>query len=344
MANKLFFGMDIGDSSIKLVYLQKDNQGSKLIAYGLAPTPGNGMNSEADFDKDAIVEIIKRLVKETKVNTNQVVLSLPESQIFTRVIEMPVMSEKELASAIKFECEQYIPRPINEVSLRWQILNKGDKETNKKMEILLVAAPLNFIEKYMEIMERAELKAVAMETDLLAQARSLVGNNPYSPTTMIISIGSTSTDLSIMRSGMVSFTRSIASGGNVLSRSIASDLALEFEQADQYKKTYGLLEDQLEGKVMSAIKPTFELIVNEIKKAIAFYQSKNPNDQVKRVVLSGGTARMPGLLIFLANALGIEAQVGDPWFNIKKDPSIESQLSEDAPMYSVAVGLALKEI
>lgn len=344
MANKLFFGMDIGDSSIKLVYLQKDAQGSKLIAYGLAPTPGNGMNSEADFDKDAIVEIIKRLVKETKINTNQVVLSLPESQIFTRVIEMPIMSEKELVSAIKFESEQYIPRPINEVSLRWQILNKGDKETNKKMEILLVAAPLTFIEKYMEIMERAELKAVAMETDLLAQARSLVGNNPYSPTTMIISVGSTNTDLSIIRSGMVSFTRSIASGGNVLSRAIASDLVLEFEQAEQYKKTYGLLDDQLEGKVMMAIKPTFELIINEIKKAISFYQSKNPNDQVKRIVLSGGTAKMPGLLIFIANALGIEAQVGDPWFNIKKDPSIESQLSEDAPMYSVAVGLALKEI
>jgi len=344
MANKLFFGMDIGDSSIKLVYLQKDAQGSKLIAYGLAPTPGNGMNSEADFDKDAIVEIIKRLVKETKINTNQVVLSLPESQIFTRVIEMPIMSEKELVSAIKFESEQYIPRPINEVSLRWQILNKGDKETNKKMEILLVAAPLTFIEKYMEIMERAELKAVAMETDLLAQARSLGGNNPYSPTTMIVSVGSTNTDLSIIRSGMVSFTRSIASGGNVLSRAIASDLVLEFEQAEQYKKTYGLLDDQLEGKVMMAIKPTFELIINEIKKAISFYQSKNPNDQVKRIVLSGGTAKMPGLLIFIANALGIEAQVGDPWFNIKKDPSIESQLSEDAPMYSVAVGLALKEI
>src|SRR4051812_42099717 len=103
MANKNFFGLDIGDSSIKLVYLQKDNQGSKLLAYGLAPTPGNGMTSEADFDKEAIVEIIKRLTKETKVNTNQVITALPESQIFTRIIEMPPMSEKELSSAIKFE-------------------------------------------------------------------------------------------------------------------------------------------------------------------------------------------------------------------------------------------------
>ncbi len=343
MANKNFFGLDIGDSSIKLVYLQKETQTSKLIAYGLAPTPGNGMNSEADFDKNAIVEIIKRLIKETRINTNQVVVALPESQIFTRVIEMPFMSEKELGAAIKFESEQYIPRPIDEVSLKWQILNKGDKE-GKKMEILLVAAPLSLIDKYTEILSKADLKPIAIETDLLAQARSLVGNNPYSPTTLIISTGSTNTDLSIIRGGMVSFTRSISSGGNVLTRAVASDLSLEFEQADQYKKTYGLLEDQLEGRVMSAIKPTFELIVNEIKKAINFYQTKNPNDQVKRIVLSGGTAKLPGLLIFIANALGVEAQVGDPWFNIKKDPSIESQLNEDAPVYSVAVGLALKEV
>lgn len=344
MANKNFFGLDIGNSSIKLVHLQKDNQSAKLLAYGLAPTPGNGMVSEADFDKEAMVEVIKRLVKETKVNTNQVITSLAESQIFTRVIDMPPMSDKELASAIRYEAEQYIPRPLAEVSLRWQILNKGEKEKNAKMEILLVAAPLNVIDKYSEVLMKADLKPIAMETDLLAQARALVGNNPYSPTTMIISIGSTNTDLSIIKGGAVSFTRSILTGGNTLTRAIASDLSLEYEQAEQYKRTYGLLEDQLEGKVMSAIKPTFEVITNEIKKAIAFYQTKNSNDQVKRIVLAGGTAKLPGLLIFLANALGIEVQVGDPWFNIKKEPSIESQLAEDAPLYSVAVGLALKEI
>lgn len=344
MANKIFFGLDIGDSSIKLVHLQKDGQTSKLIAYGIAPTPGNGMNSEADFDKDAIAEIIKRLVKETRVNTNQVVVSLPESQIFTRVIEMPPMADKELPAAINFESEQYIPRPLNEVSLRWQILTKGDKAKGTKTEVLLVAAPLNVVDKYVQILQKADLKPIAMETDMLAQSRSLVGNNPYSPTTMIISTGSNSTDLSIIRGGMVSFTRSIASGGNVISRAVASDLGISYEQADQYKKTYGLMEDQLDGKVMAAIKPTFELIINEIKKAISSYQTKNSNDQVKRVVISGGTAKLPGFLIFLANALGIEAQIGDPWFNIKKDPNIEAQLAEDAPLYSVAVGLALKEV
>jgi type IV pilus assembly protein PilM len=344
MARKNFFGLDIGNSSIKLVHLQKDPQGSKLLAFGLAPTPGNGMSSEADFDKEAIVEIIRRLVKETKVNTNLAIVSLPESQIFTRVIEMPIMSDKELESAIKFEAEQYIPRPLAEVSLRWQILSKGDKAKGQRMEILLVAAPLSLIDKYAEIISRADIKPIAMETDLLAQARSLVGNNPYSPTTMIISIGSTNSDFSIIRGGMVSFTRSIGAGGVNMTRSISTDLSIDSEQAEQYKKTYGLLENQMEGKVMAAIKPSFELIVTEIKKAIAFYQTKNPNDQVKRLVLAGGTAKLPGLLIFLANALGIEAQVGDPWFNIKKDPSIENQLAEDAPIYATAVGLALKEI
>jgi type IV pilus assembly protein PilM len=344
MAKKAHFGLDIGLSTIKLVYLQKDKQDSHLIAYGMAPTPNGGMLSESDYDKQSLVEIIKRLCKETKVNTNYAVVSLPESQVFTRIIEIPPVSDKELASAIQFEAEQYIPRSLSEVSFKWQVISKGDKSKNQNTVVLLVAAPTNLVNKYIDITKKAGLKLLAMETDLLAQARALVGNNPFSPTTMIVSIGSSSTDLSIVKGGSIYFTRAISSGGNTLTKAIMSDFSLEESQAESYKTTYGLLEDQFEGKVFNSLKPSIELIISEIRRAMSFYQTKNPNDAVKRIVLSGGSAKLPGLLIYFANSLGTEVQIGDPWFNIKKDSNIINQLNEDASIYSVAVGLALKEV
>lgn len=344
MSKKSFFGLDIGYSTIKLVYLEHEKQSGKLLAYGMAPTPKGGMLSEADFDKQSLVEIIKRLCKETRVNTEYAVVSLPESQVFTRIIEIPAVADKDLANAIQFEAEQYIPRSLSEVSFKWQIINKGDKVKGTNTVVILVAAPLTLIQKYIDITRKAGLKIIAMETDLIAQARALVGNNPYSPTTMIVSIGSFNTDLSIIKGGSIYFTRAIASGGTTMTKSIMSDFSLEEEQAENYKRTYGLLEEHFEGKVFNSLKPTLELITNEIRRAISFYQTKNPNDQVKRVVLSGGSAKLPGLIIYLANSLGTEVQIGDAWFNIKKDKSIEAQLSEDAPIYSIAVGLALKEV
>lgn len=344
MAQKQFFGLDIGSSSIKVTYLRNDKKKSTLLAYGMAPTPGNGMLSEADFDKQALVEIIKRLVRETKIDTPYVCVSLPESQVFTRVIEIPPVSEKETAQAISFEAEQYIPRPLSEVSLKWQIISKGDKTNNLNTQVLLVAAPLNIVNKYVEIMQRCNLKAVALETDILAQSRAIVGNNPFSPTTLIASIGHLSTDISVIKSGTVFFTRVIATGGNTLTKAIMSDFSLPFEQAEQYKKTYGVLENEFEGKVFHSVKPHIELIFSEIKRSLDFYTTKNPNDPIKRVVITGGTAKLPGILLYSATILGTEVQIGDPWFNITKDDRISVQLNEDAAYYPVSVGLALKEV
>ncbi|MDP2671391.1 MAG: type IV pilus assembly protein PilM [bacterium] len=338
------FGLDIGTHSIKAVQLGGSSERPSFVAAGQVNTPVS-IASASEEDHQKIAEAIKALHRETHISTDKVVTALPESQIFTRVVELPVLSEAEVKNAIKWEAEQYVPIPISEVKLDWQILstiNTPDKK--QKMEVLLVAAPTSLINNYLQILKMAGLSAIALETEITAVVRALVQRVAGTPTTMVVSIGASTTDLSIVTTNQINFTRSIATGGSALARGVAQDLGFEVDQATEYMKTYGLDATQLEGKVLQAIKPIFDVIVNEIRRALAYYTTRHPESSVKRVVLAGGTAKLPGLVVYLAEILGLEVQLGNPWDGISLPSSLSQKLTEDAVSYPVAVGLALKTI
>ncbi|MCH7541979.1 type IV pilus assembly protein PilM [Patescibacteria group bacterium] len=336
------FGLDIGTYSIKAVQFSGSAEKPVFIAAGQVRTPPKKQNVDAQKSNSEIANAIKTLHKEAHMSTNKVITAFPESQIFTRVVEMPQLSSSELKKAINWEAEQYVPIPINEVKLDWQIL--GDSKTTGKVEVLLIAAPINLINQYMDILKQAGLSPLSLETEITAVSRSLVQRIEGAPTTMVISIGASTTDLSIIEDRRISFTRSIASGGLALARGVAQELGFETDQAIEYMKTYGLDPTSLEGKIMQAIKPVFDIIVNEVKRSLAFYATKHPESQVKRVIVTGGTAKLPGLVVYLAEALGLEVQVGNPWEGISMPSQIAKKLTEDATSYAVAVGLALKQV
>ena len=339
------FGLDIGSSTIKAVQLGGSFESPTFITAGQFPTPSQATLSESEEDIKAVAETIKTLHKEAKITTDKVVTALPESQIFTRVVEMPQLSKQEIQSAIDYEAEQYVPIPLSEVRLTWQILSsRVGPDKKPKVDILLVAAPNNLINKYLRILKAAALTAVSLETETTAVVRALVQRIEGSPTTLIISIGASTTDLTIIENTQINFTRSIATGGSALARGVANDLGFETDQAVEYMKTYGLDSTQLEGKVMQSIKPIFDVIVNEVRRALAYYSGRYPSKPVKRVVLAGGTAKLPGVVIYLAEVLGLEVQMGNPWDGIGLPPNISKKLIDEGTSYSVAVGLALKPI
>jgi type IV pilus assembly protein PilM len=343
MAAQDFFGLDVGTSSIKAVQVKREGIVSKLVTAGYIVAPIKKVLSESAVDQESIASAISKLISSLKISTSNVVSALPESQIFTRVIEMPILNDRELASAIKWEAEQYIPVPLTEVNLAWQVLSRPVKvEAGAKMEVLLIAAPKVLVEKHVKILKMAGLNPVGLETEVVAAVRALV--DKASPTTVVISIGAYTTDICIARMGILSSTRSIATGGEALTKAIAEDLGFDQAQAEEYKKTYGLLENELEGKIMATIKPVFEVIVGEIKKAILAYESKKSGDQVKRVILSGGGGKLPGAIEYLVSEFGLEVQLGDPWFFLEKGPYISKQLLEDRPLFAIATGLALRKI
>ena len=338
------FGLDIGTHSIKAVQLGGQPTRPVFIAAGQVPTPAQNQSQESsEEDIKIIAETVKKLYQEAHISTNKVVTALPESHIFTRVVELPNLSDKEVQSAIQWEAEQYVPIPMNEVRLDWQILSRPKQSgSSEKVEVLLVAAPKILIEKYLNIIKGAGLNALSLETEITSVVRSLVQRVEGTPTTMVISVGASTTDISIVSANEISFTRSIATGGLALARGVAQELGFELDQAIEYMKTYGLESNQLEGKVMQAIKPIFDVVVNEIRRALAYYGGKHGDAPVKRVVLTGGTARLPGLVLYLAEALGLEVQIGNPWEGISLPSQVSQRLIQEGTSYAVAVGLALK--
>lgn len=264
-----------------------------------------------------------------------------------RVLKLPVMSEKELKSSIAFEAEQYIPIPIKEVNFDSQILDKDTLEKDK-MNVLMVAAKKTIIDKYVYILTKAGLVPKALEPGALAIGRVFSDSAADQNTGVIIlQIGATDSQIVISAGGHVRFTRSINIGGVDLTKAVEQTLGFDMIQAEEYKKTYGLDAKQAEGKVASAIRPVFDQILNEVKRARVFYTTHNPNVMINRAIIGGGTALMPGLLYYVANNLDIEVELANPWKNIEFSKALEQEkeaIIEHAPTYVTAVGLGLKGI
>lgn len=344
--SEAFFGLDIGSHSIKVVELERKNESLKLLTYGSIESQAGAVFSESELDQKKLSQKIKELIKETRIRSRNVVTAFPESLIFTRVIEIPEMNEHELKNAISWQAEQYIPVPISDIKLSWQILEKKSFDKHQKMKVLLVAAPLNLIDRYLKILSEAQLTPLIFETEILAIVRALDLPETGQPTTAFVSIGATTSDICISDHGIIQFTRSIGTGGIALARAIAQELGFDLAQAEEYKKSYGLLEDQLGGKILQTIKPVFDVIASEIDKAILSYQTRSPAQPVRRVVLTGGSTQLPGVVVYLAETLGMEVQIGDPWQNIQKTPEQEEKLKdvESQVNYAVAVGLAKRKV
>ena len=341
---KTFVGLDIGFSSIKVVSLEKDGNLAKLKTLGSIPSPVPGILSDSDTDLEAVAESIKKLLSATQITERDIIAALPESKVFTRIIDdLPYLDDNELSSAIKYAAEEFIPMPVAEVNLNWQVLYRSDKKAKEtRTVVMVVASPKNMVLKYIKVLDLAGCKPKALETETIAVTRAIVGNNPISPDTLIVQLGATTTDFAVVSKGLVWLTRSISTGGLALTRSLAQHFNFEMPQAEEYKKVYGMNKDQLGGKVFEALKPVADIIMGETKRVIQAFEAKYPQNSIKRVVLSGGGAKLPGSVIYFASNLGLEVQEADPWFSIQKDKNITAKLAQEAPSYSVAVGLALR--
>lgn len=334
-------GIDIGTHSIKLIEIGREKDVLTLLAAGSVPTPNKALSSPVEADLEAVAYIIKQLVHDTGAKSDKVNIALPESQVFTRVIEVPPLSERELTSAIQWEAEQYIPLPLDQVNMDFTILRQASETTTGKMEVLLIAAPKALVERYMSILELSDLTPAFAETEIVASSRAISQSVANLHNVMLLSIGSQTTELTILHDGVIAFTRSISAGGEALSRALSQSLDFTVVQAEEYKKTYGLQRGLLEGKLITAMEPVMATILSEVKRAIAFFGEKYAQDRIEAVVLAGGSAKLPGLVSYITEQIAIETQIANPWVGIQKDPRF-AILSTEAPIFTVVAGLAMR--
>lgn len=333
-------GIDIGSKAIKLVEIEKSGGGFNLLASGVVGLSGTSVDritEEKEFA--AVSQIIRKLHSEAGLRDKNVILSIPEQLVFTRTVKFPLLTDQEIESAVKWESEQYIPIPLNEAIVQYQILERRENTTPGEVLVLLVAAPKNIVEKYVRVVQEAGLVVTAVETELIALARALA---PVDKTVLLLDLGAGSTDIAISKRGFLSFSRSVPIAGEALTRAVSQNLGVAALQAEEYKKAYGLEAQQLEGKIKGALDPILKMIVDEIKKAIHFYQTEEKGEAPSAVIISGGTAALPQIISVLSNLLGIEVVIGNPFAKVNLDSETAKRLAPYAPLYAVSVGLALR--
>lgn len=355
---KQFFGLDLSGASVKVVELRHGPSKPQLVAYGGLALPAGSMQSDSSVDRQNVANAIKQVVKKARIQSTQVVAALPGSAVFSSIITMPKMPSTELAESIKWQAKQYVPSPLDEVILDWHIVgettaskdkkDKKDKKDDeaaedKEIEVMLIAAPISLVNKYVSIIHDAGLKPLALEIEPLALARAVVGvkDDPV----IVLDMGQDSTEISIVEEGVVRLNRNTTAGGGALTRAISQSLGIDANRAEQFKRDFGLNDEKLDGQIPKAIKPVLETLSTEIKRSLEFYRDQpSATGEISQMVVVGGTARMPEFLSYLSSEFGLEVKIGDPWANVNYSASLKDQLTEIAPSFSVTVGLAMREI
>lgn len=336
-------GLDIGSFSIKAVQLARKGKTFRLEAIGITLNPLGTRPGDDEASQNQVAEAVKKLLVETKLAGAKAVVALPESQVYTRVVEMPLLSDSELASAIQYEAEQYIPIPMEQVNIDYEVISRPQRGVvEQKMQVFLVAAPKNLIERTIRFAGKVGIEVIGLETEMLASARALITENLEADTNMLVHMGAASTSVAVIAKGMPVLIHSIESGGTTFSRSLAAELGLEFSQAEEYKRSYGLDMNQLEGKVAMNIRPLVDRLMAEVKKAIQYHNNANQDNQIKRIIFSGGSSLLPGLVPYAAEVLGIEVVLGNAFAAV--EPSKTAVLPSDSVSFSTAVGLAMREV
>lgn len=308
-------GIDMGSFSIKIVELERKDERLHLANYALAQTKDEAVFKVGELKDFEVAEILKALLKQAEIKSRQASISLPVDKTFSTLIELPSMPEKELAAAIPYEAQKYVPVPLQEVVLDWSIvevnplpgaaaapnqnLTEGPEVAQKPsgIQVLLVAVPKDIINKITRIAKMAGLELVALEQEAFSLVRSLVGNDKS--IYLIVDLGRKGVDLIVVDQGFIRLSHNLESVSK-------------------------------------------EIILMEIDRVVSIYQMRY-NKKVAACLLAGGRASEKELFDFLSAKLRIPLKLGDPFARLAHDALLEPALKELGPQMAIAVGLAMRD-
>ncbi len=339
-------GLDIGSSAVKAVELRPSGRSFKVVAFGSEPVPSDTIVDGAIIDAGAVAEAIRRLLDSHKIKTREVVASLSGNSVIVKKINLPVMTEAELAESIYWEAEQYIPFDIQDVTLDYQILSPpaaGDARGG--MEVLLVAAKKEKITDYTEVIRQAGRQPVVVDVDAFAVQNAYEANYDPDPgeVVVLLNAGASGININIVSGEQSLFTRDISMGGNAYTEAVQKELSLPFTDAERLKKGEAL-PGARPADVHPILRAVTENLLLEIQKTFDFFKATAASDRIDRVLVSGGTSRVDSFLERLGERFGAPVELFDPFRKIQFDAKKFGidRVEDVAPTSAVAVGLALR--
>ncbi len=351
------FGLDFSDLSLKIVKLKKKGKFLRLASWGeIEIKPGIIEEGEIK-DEKALVEIIKEglnQVKGERLKTKNVIASLPEKKAFLQVIQMPKMQEEELKTAVLFEAENYIPFPIEEVYLDFQIVPPVCNHLDH-LDVLIAALLKKTVDPYFSCLKKAGLSPRALEIESQSVSRALIKNGMSPFPVYIIDFSRSRASFIIFSGYSLRFTSSIPISSQKLTEAISRTLKVDLIKAEKLKLKYGLQTPKTaeNKKIFEAMIPVLTDLVEQIKVYIRYYHTYVSHEhlspdsrKIERFFLCGEGANLKGLVDFLSSELKILVEFGNPWVNILSEPlkEIPDLPFEESLGYTTTLGLALRGV
>jgi len=341
---KPVLGLDISSTAIKLVELSRQGSGYRVESYAVRPLPPNAVVEKNINEVDAVAEVLRNLVVQGKTKIKSAAVAVSGSAVITKTIEMPAgLSDDALETQITLEADQYVPYPLEEVALDFEV--QGPSETNEgQVRVLLAACRREHVDLRVEVLERAGLAAKIIDVEAFTMERAfrLIADQLEEQGDQVIAIvdvGATMTTLSVLVGDKTVYTREQLFGGKQLTEEIQRRYGLSTEEAGLAKKQGGLPDDYQ----VEVLEPFKEAVVQQVTRSLQFFFSSSQYNDVDHIILAGGVATLEGLAELVEEKLGTQTTVANPFAKMSVSSRVNSvSLANDAPALMIAVGLAMR--
>ena len=340
-SSKQLVGLDIGSSSIKAVELKASKTGYELLSFGMEPLAPDTVVDGAIMDAPQVANAIGKIFDAQHIKTKNVATSVSGHSVIVKRVPLPLMSEDELYDRIPAEASQHIPFDIADVNLSYQLLESMDSQ----MDVLLVAVKKDKILNHTNVLAQAGKTPIVVDIDAFALQNCFEVN--YEPdagqTVALLNIGASVMNINIVRGGIPLFTRDVSVGGNQYTDALQKELDLSFEDAEKLKRGAQLasVTDEQKQQILRSVS---DILTLEIQKTFDFFRATASGENIQRIMVAGGTARVPGLVDLLREEFAMPVEELNPFRKVLINPGkhSEDQIRELAPRLVVAVGLALR--
>lgn len=341
---KPMLGLDISSTSVKMLEISRQGDSFRVENYAVKPLPANAVVEKNINDPEVVAQVVKSVVQSSRTKLKDSAVAVAGSSVITKLIEMPGdLNEEAMELQISLEADQYIPYPLEEVAIDFDIQGVSDKNPDQ-VEVLLAACRRENVDTRASILEMADLspKVVDVEAYTLERAFALVQEqfeDQEEQIVAVVDIGATMTTLSVLIDGKTIYTREQLFGGKQLTEEIQRRYGLSAEEAGLAKKQGGLPDDY-EPEVLEPFK---DAVVQQVTRSLQFFFSSSQYNDVDHIVLAGGVASLEGLSGLIEEKLGTTVTVANPFANMSISSRVNAAvLANDSPSLMIATGLALR--
>jgi type IV pilus assembly protein PilM len=338
-------GLDISSTAVKLLELSRSGSRYRVESYAVEPLPPNSVVEKNITDVDAVGEAIRRAVKRSGTRLRHAAVAVAGSSTITKIISMPGgLNEDDLEAQIELEADQYVPYPLEEVNIDFEVLGPSEKNPDT-VDVLLAACRSENVDLRSAAVETGGMGTQVMDVESFASENAFalladqLPNQGVGKTVAVIDVGATMTTLNVMHNLKSIYTRDTVFGGKQLTEEIMRRYGLSYEEAGMAKRQGGLPENYL----TDVLEPFKEAMVQQASRSLQFFYSSSPHSKVDHIVLAGGSASIPGMDEMIQEKLGVETTIANPFASMSLSARVKPQtLSNDAPALLIACGLALR--